>query len=107
VSVATVGYPDGHHEVYAVDRNFHPKDPWVSPQTNITYYKSYQVNIPEARISLNVEVAMEGGELFNPDDRTKGITIADTFSYYWGTFDGLPVQGWGNAERMAGSSPNV
>ncbi|KAF2497319.1 hypothetical protein BU16DRAFT_311020 [Lophium mytilinum] len=104
-SVATLGFPDGHHEVYALDRDFHPSDPWVSPDTNVTYYKSYQVNVPAKGISLNVSLAMEGGELYNPD--TEGIIIADTFSYFAGTYEGLPITGWGNAERMSGDSPNV
>jgi hypothetical protein len=39
-------------------------DPWVSADTNITYYKSYQVNIPAKRTSLNVRLVMEGGEPF-------------------------------------------
>jgi len=102
VSLATLGYPDGHHEVFTVDKEFHPADPWVSPSTNITYYKSYQINIPAKRTSLNVRLAMEGGELFDPDDLSKGIKIADTFSYFWGIFDGRPITGWGNSERMAG-----
>ncbi|KAF2801323.1 uncharacterized protein BDZ99DRAFT_240450 [Mytilinidion resinicola] len=104
-SVATLGFPDGHHEVYALDRDFHPADPWVSKDTNVTYYKSYQVNVPAKGISLNVSLAMEGGELYNPD--TEGIIIADTFSYFEGTYEGLPVTGWGNSERMSGNSPNV
>jgi hypothetical protein len=106
VSVATIAYLDGHHEVYTVDKDFHAADPWVSAGTNITYYNSYQVNIPAKCTSLNVKLAMEGGELYDPDDQSKGIKIADTFSYFWGTFEGKPVTGWGNAERMAGAYPN-
>jgi len=104
-SVATIMYPTGHHEVYTVDKNFHPKDPWVSPNTNVTYYKSYQINIPEKSTYLHATVAMEGGELYYPDDLSRGIKIADTFSYFWGTFDGEPITGWGNSERMAGPNP--
>jgi hypothetical protein len=107
VSLATLGFPDGHHETYSVEKDFHPRDPWVSPETGITYYRSYQVNIPAKGISLNVSVAMEGGELYNPDDRSKGIIVADTFSWYEGTYEGLPITGFGNAERMAGSSPDA
>lgn len=103
-SVATIQYPDGHHEVYTVDKDFHPQDPWVSPETNVTYYQSYQVNIPAKCTSLNVRTAMKGGEMYYPDNMA-GSKTADTFSYFYGTFDGQPVTGFGNAERMAG--PNV
>lgn len=105
-SVATIMYLDGHHEIYTVDKDFHPADPWVSPDTNITYYKSYQVNIPAKCTSLNVRVAMEGGEMFYPDNIAEGSKVADTFAYYWGTFEGKPIKGFGNAERMAGPNPN-
>jgi len=105
VSVATIMYLDGHHEIYTVDKDFHAADPWISPNTNITYYKSYQVNIPAKCTSLNVRLAMEGGELFYPDNITNGSKVADTFAYYWGTFEGRPISGWGNAERMAGPNP--
>jgi hypothetical protein len=54
-------------------------DPWVSADTNITYYKFYQVNIPAKRTSLNVRLVMEGGEPFY---LPKGIKIAETFSYF-------------------------
>ena len=54
----------------------------MSADTNITYYKSYQANIPAKRTSLNVRLVMESSELFYPDDLPKGIKIAETFSYF-------------------------
>ncbi|OCK85329.1 hypothetical protein K432DRAFT_287085 [Lepidopterella palustris CBS 459.81] len=101
VSVATILFLDGHHEVYVVDTDFHPSDPWVSSATNITYYKSYTINIPGKRTCLHARLAMEGGELYLPSQPTRAGAIADTFSYFEGVFDGKPVTGWGNSERKA------
>ncbi|OCK81369.1 hypothetical protein K432DRAFT_295638 [Lepidopterella palustris CBS 459.81] len=102
VAVSTMQFPDGHHEVYPIDTDIHPCGPWVSKDTNLTYYNEYHINIPEKRTSLAVKLRMEGGEATLLSDPTPANSINDAYATYEGIFDGVPVTGWGIAERRVG-----
>ena len=82
------------YQAGTVDKDFHPKDPWGSPNTNVTYYQFYQLNIPARGISFDIRLAMEGGEPYYPGDISEDIVIANTFSYFGGIFDSETVTGW-------------
>lgn len=97
-SIVTFGYLDGHHEVYAIDTDYHPRNPWKSKTTNITYYNNYQINVP-GKATFNVTLPVEGGEFTHYDDPTPQNSIADSFAYFEGTLDGKSVKGVGIAER--------
>lgn len=97
-SIVTFGYLDGHHEVYAVDTDYHPSNPWKSARTNITYYSNYEIHVP-GKAWFNVSLPVEGGELTHYDDPTPANSIADSFAYFTGVLDGKKVKGVGIAER--------
>ncbi|KAI9743610.1 MAG: hypothetical protein M1818_002926 [Claussenomyces sp. TS43310] len=106
-SLATFSFPDGHHEVYPVANDVQPANPWVSPVSNITYYHDYRIDISDYETSLAVHVPVEGGETALNTDPSAVNSIADSFAYFSGTSNGLPVRGWGIAERKlsAGCGP--
>jgi len=106
-SLATFMFPDGHHEVYPVVNDVHPSNPFVSKISNITYYSNYRLDIPLKRASFDVTVPVPGGETALLTDPSPANTIADSFAYFTGTFDGVAVSGWGIAERRlsAGCGP--
>ena len=97
-SFATVMYPDGYHAVWPILNDTHPSNPWVSPQTNLTYWQDYVINIPTRKTSLVVHLPVRGGETAPLDDPSPANTIADSFAYFSGTFEGLSVRGWGIME---------
>jgi hypothetical protein len=97
-SYATVMYPDGYHEVWPVMNDTFPQNPWISSATNLTYYQDYIINIPSRKTSLFVHCPVQGGETAPLKGPTAANTIADTFAYYSGTFEGLPAKGWGIME---------
>jgi len=97
-SFATVMYPDGHQELWPVENNTHPANPWVNPHSKVTYYHDYQVNIPDKRTFLKVHLPVEAGETSPVNNPTPANTIADTFARYSGVFDGVPITGWGIME---------
>ncbi|OCK74606.1 hypothetical protein K432DRAFT_409722 [Lepidopterella palustris CBS 459.81] len=99
VSISTLVFPDGHHEVHALDTDFHPWDPWVDPYTNITYYNNYLVNIPSRGIFLHSHLPVEGGQTTVRSDPTRLNSVADSYSTFEGVFDGVPVTGFGITER--------
>jgi len=96
-SFTTIGYPDGHQEVWAVDNSTYPTNPWVSPQSNITYYSNYILKIPGKGI-LYADLPVKGGETAPVVGSTPANTIADTFAWYRGELDGKLVKGWGIME---------
>jgi hypothetical protein len=98
-SMASFSFPDGHQEVWPVVNDVHPSNPWVSPLSNITYYSNYRIDIPLKGTSLDVTLPVQGGETALLTDPTPGNTIADSFAYFDGTYEGVPVAGWGIAER--------
>ncbi|KAI9735697.1 MAG: hypothetical protein M1818_006305 [Claussenomyces sp. TS43310] len=97
-SFANMLYPDGHMEIWPVDNNTAPTNPWVSSLSNITYYSNYIVSIPLKNTVLFVDLPVKGGETGPSANATAANTIADTFAWYSGTFEGLPVRGWGIME---------
>jgi len=102
-SMATILFPDGHHELHPVVGGVHEADPWVSDVTNITYFHSYRIDIPSRAISLSVYSPLEAGETTIHADPTPVNTIADTFAWFTGYFAGVAVEGWGIAEeRVSG-----
>ncbi|KAF2497794.1 hypothetical protein BU16DRAFT_537400 [Lophium mytilinum] len=98
-SLATIAYPDGHHEVYPVVGGVHPADPWVSELSNITYYSSYRIDVPGKKLSLDVRSPWKSGETALLTDPTPANTIADTFAWFSGYFDGVAVEGFGISEE--------
>jgi len=105
-SFTTIGYPDGHQEVWAVENSTHPTNPWVSPVSNITYYHDYIIKIPGKGI-LYAHLPVEGGETAPLENIEPANTIADTFAWYRGILDGKPVKGFGIMELRdpAGCGP--
>ncbi|KAF2811479.1 uncharacterized protein BDZ99DRAFT_497233 [Mytilinidion resinicola] len=103
VSISTMVFPDGHHEVYPIDPDLHPRNPWVSNVSGLTYYNDYQINIPGKKTSLHSHLWMEGGEATVLADPSIANSINDAFAIFTGTFDGKPVTGWGIQERRVGS----
>jgi hypothetical protein len=97
-SMATIGYPDGHNELHAVVGGVHPSNPWVSDVTNITYYHNYHISVPGRGVSLDVNCPLEDGETTIHEDPTAANTIADTFAWFSGFYDGVAVKGWGIAQ---------
>jgi predicted secreted hydrolase len=102
VSVATMLFPDGHHEIYPVDPDIHPSDPWVSQDSGLTYYNKYLLNIPGKMTVLKSRLWMEGGEATYLPDPSKMNSINDAYATYTGIFDGKLVTGWGIQERRVG-----
>ncbi|KAH8800908.1 hypothetical protein F5884DRAFT_685550, partial [Xylogone sp. PMI_703] len=45
----TMLFPDGHIEVYPLEEDFHPSQPFTSTVTNITYHGKYTLNIPQKK----------------------------------------------------------
>lgn len=97
-SFATVMYPDGYHAVWPVSNDTLRKNSWVSPDTNFTYWQDYVINIPSKKTSLVVHLPVQGGETAPLENPTASNTIADSFAYYSGTFEGFVVRGWGIME---------
>jgi len=97
-SFANVLYPDGHMELWPVVNDTQPANSWVSPASNITYYHDYVVQIPAKNSVLYVHLPVEGGETGPVVNPVAANTIADTFAWYNGTWEGLPVQGYGIME---------
>lgn len=97
-SFATFMYPNGHQEVWPVDNNTYPTNPWVSSLSNVTYYSDYIVKIPLKKTVLHVNLPFKAGETAPSKGATNANTIADTFAWYNGTFDGLPIKGYGIME---------
>jgi len=97
-SFANVLYPDGHMEIWPVVNDTQPANSWVSPLSNITYYHDYVVQIPDKHSVLYVHLPIEGGETGPVKNAVAANTIADTFAWYNGTWEGLPVQGYGIME---------
>ncbi|KAH8701502.1 hypothetical protein BGW36DRAFT_355661 [Talaromyces proteolyticus] len=106
-SIATILYPDGNHQVFAVDPELHAAKPWVSSTSNITYYSYYQLNIPGKGITLDVNLPWEAGETALDSNPTPANTIADSFAYYNGTFDGTIVRGYGIAEQRVSADGSL
>lgn len=61
-SFTTMCYPNGHQEVWPVDNNTYPENPWVSKLSNITYYSDYTVRIPLKNTILHAHLPIKGGE---------------------------------------------
>jgi hypothetical protein len=97
-SFTTMMYPDGHQEVWPVDNNTYPANPWVSSLSNITYYNDYIVKIPLKNTILYAHLPLESGETGPSKGANNANTICDTFAWFNGTFDGFPVRGYGIME---------
>ncbi|OZJ04083.1 hypothetical protein BZG36_03383 [Bifiguratus adelaidae] len=83
---ATILYTDGHHEIYPIDQDIQPTDPFVSPVTNITYYGKYRISIPLKETVLDVTLPVHVGEMVDPEYPT--FALFEAFSTVNGIFDG-------------------
>ncbi|EXJ86722.1 hypothetical protein A1O3_03675 [Capronia epimyces CBS 606.96] len=97
-SFTTMVYPDGHQELWPVKNDTQPRNPWVSSLSNITYYSDYVIDIPLKNTILYSHLPVKGGETGPSNGSTTANTIADTFTWINGTFDGLPIKGYGIME---------
>ncbi|PKK46003.1 hypothetical protein CI102_8205 [Trichoderma harzianum] len=101
---ATALYPNGEQEVVSVNPDIKPKDAWVSPATNRTWYGSFEVSFLDEYNSVITAVAPDvinrkfGEASFGPS-----FAFCDSFTVYNGTWKGQSVRGWGIVEQWPAS----
>jgi hypothetical protein len=101
-SFATILFVDGHQEIYPINNDIHPTDPFVSPQTNLTYYGSYQVVIPDVNAKFNITLAVHTGEMTVAEAPTAANTLFEAYVDVEGLYEGVPVSGYGLSEVKYG-----
>ncbi|KAI8933250.1 hypothetical protein NX059_009881 [Plenodomus lindquistii] len=107
-SFATVLFPDGHQEVHVLEPDVHESDPWVSADTNLTYYASFQLNIPTLKLSANLTLPYKNtGEMATLENPAAITTLFEAYADVVATIDGheLPVPGFGLVETIFPSAP--
>ncbi|KAF4989667.1 hypothetical protein FDECE_14633 [Fusarium decemcellulare] len=96
----TVLKVDGSHEVVTVLPDLQPKNPWVSKNTNITYYESFTLSFPEKKGRLEVSVPYgkerQHGE-FGAEDRN--VALYEAYAQVDGLWEGEQVSGWTVSEQ--------
>lgn len=100
---ATFLFPDGHHEIYPIDSEIHPSNPFVSNQTGFTYYGRHKVNIPGINAHFDIQQPVLAGEMTLSSKPTAGNTLAEGYSVVSGSIRGQTVKGWGVSERRFSS----
>lgn len=104
MAFATALYPNGEQEVVSVNPDIKPKDAWVSPATNRTWYGSFEVSFLDEYNSVITAVAPDvinrkfGEASFGPS-----FAFCDSFTVYNGTWKGQSVRGWGIVEQWPAS----
>ncbi|KAH6668264.1 hypothetical protein B0J14DRAFT_158268 [Halenospora varia] len=97
--MATVLFPDGHHEIYTVADDIHPAIPFTSKLTNATYYRHHQVHIIGLDTTLNFDLPVLGGEMTATEQPIPQFTLFEGYSDITGFFQGVPVKGFGVTEQ--------
>ncbi|KAL5088873.1 hypothetical protein Trisim1_006288 [Trichoderma cf. simile WF8] len=101
---ATALYPNGEQEVVSVNPDIKPKDAWVSPTTNRTWYGTFEVSFLDEYNSVITAVAPDvtnrkfGEASFGPS-----FAFCDSFTVYNGTWKGQRVRGWGIVKQWPAS----
>ncbi|KAL6906742.1 hypothetical protein GGI43DRAFT_431071 [Trichoderma evansii] len=101
---ATALYPNGRQEVVSVKPDIKPNDPWVSSNTNRTWFGSFEVSFLDEcysvikAVSPNVTTRHFGEANFGA-----GFAFCDSFMLYSGTWKGEKVSGWGVVEQWPAS----
>ncbi|EUC27471.1 hypothetical protein COCCADRAFT_31050 [Bipolaris zeicola 26-R-13] len=99
-SFATVLFPDGHHEVHAMDPNVHESDSWISADTNLTWYAKYQLTIPTIDLTLDVKLPHKAGEMAYLEEPGAAITLFEGYATVSGTLCKENVTGYGLVEQI-------
>ena len=102
--VATLLYPDGHHEVVGIDPDFRPTNSFHGQYTNVTYYGAFTVNIPEKSASLVFTLPVLAGEVSNPDNPTASETLFEGYCDVVGVWNGEEVNGFACSEQHPADS---
>lgn len=88
----------------SVNPDIKPKDAWVSPTTNRTWYGTFEVSFLDEYNSVITAVAPDvtnrkfGEASFGPS-----FAFCDSFTVYNGTWKGQSVRGWGIVEQWPAS----
>ncbi|XP_014551556.1 hypothetical protein COCVIDRAFT_30922 [Bipolaris victoriae FI3] len=99
-SFATVLFPDGHHEVHAMDPNVHESDSWISADTNLTWYAKYQLTIPTIDLTLDVKLPHKAGEMAYLEELGAAITLFKGYATVSGTLCKENITGYGLVEQI-------
>ncbi|KAL7914674.1 hypothetical protein GGI35DRAFT_154279 [Trichoderma velutinum] len=101
---ATALYPNGEQEVVSVNPDIKPKDAWVSPTTNRTWYGSFEVSFLDEYNSVISAVAPNvTNRKFGEASFGSSFAFCDSFTLYNGTWKGQTVRGWGIVEQWPAS----
>lgn len=97
--LGTFVFPDGHHEIYPIDKNIHGSNPFVSKATGFTYFKNFEVTVPGMDTTLFLDQPFPVGEVLIPSvTPTKANTLSESFATAKGIFKGKQVTGYGVIE---------
>ncbi|RFU75587.1 hypothetical protein TARUN_6647 [Trichoderma arundinaceum] len=101
---ATVLYPNGHQEVVSVNPDIKPSDSWVSPNTNRTWFGSFEVSFLDEYNSVIRAVSPDvNTRKFGEASFGASSAFCDSFALYSGTWKGESVRGWGLVEQWPAS----
>ncbi|UKZ73248.1 hypothetical protein TrVFT333_000890 [Trichoderma virens FT-333] len=97
---ATALYPNGEQEVVSVNPDIKPSDVWVSPNTNRTWYGSFEVSFLDEYNSVIMAISPDvTRRKFGEASFGSAFAFCDSFTLYNGTWKGESVRGWGIVEQ--------
>ncbi|OCK73254.1 hypothetical protein K432DRAFT_399003 [Lepidopterella palustris CBS 459.81] len=99
LNMATILYPDGHHEVEIVDPDIHPSVPFLGPYSGVQYYGAFEVLIPGKNAYLHITLPVLAGEITNPKLPTASYTLFEGYMTVEGCWEGEKVTGFGDSEQ--------
>jgi hypothetical protein len=101
---ATALYPNGRQEVVSVNPDVKPSDPWVSSETNRTWFGSFEVSfLDEYNSVINAVSPNATTSHFGEASFGARFAFCDSFTLYSGTWKGEEVSGWGLVEQWPAS----
>ncbi|KAK8034128.1 short-chain dehydrogenase [Apiospora rasikravindrae] len=97
--VATVVYPDSHHEIYPVDNHIELSQPFVSEETGYLYHAHQVLTIAGLDARIELQQPWPVGEMAIKGHHDPVTTLFEGYVNVKGRIRGEEVKGWGVSER--------
>lgn len=97
--MATILYPDSHHEVYPLDDHVEHSQPYVSKDSGYLYHARHVITIPGLDARIEMQQPWPVGEMTIKGAPHPNTTLFEGYVNVNARIRGEEVKGWGVAER--------
>ncbi|GME37622.1 putative mucin-1 (muc-1) protein [Neofusicoccum parvum] len=101
ISIATVWYPNGVHEVLPVDNTTTAWDTSRSPKTGKLYFNEFQLNLSSRNSSIRVTKPIRDTVLIPLADYGSLLNVSEAYIQGEGFWEGQPVEVFGHLEQIS------